>query len=57
MVNAPPGLFLRVFMDLGVMIPMIFGMASFWSTSVLYSPFLDDFDEILASTLPERDDV
>jgi hypothetical protein len=57
MVNAPPSLFLRVSIDLGVMIPVIFIMASFWVTSILYAPFLDDFDNILASTLLEREDV
>jgi hypothetical protein len=57
MVNAPPSLFLRVSMELGVMIPMIFVMTSFWATSILYTPFLDDFDDILASTLLDREDV
>ncbi len=28
-------------------------MASFWATSILYTPFLDDFDDILASSLME----
>ena len=40
-----------------VIIPVIFVMASFWATSILYAPFLDDFDDILASTLLERWDV
>ena len=52
-VKAPPSSFLRVLMDLGVMIPVIFVMASFWATSILYAPFLDDFDDILASLLME----
>jgi hypothetical protein len=57
MVNAPPSLFSRVSMDLGVMIHVIFVMASFWAMSNLYPPFLDSFDSILASTLLEREDV
>jgi hypothetical protein len=57
MVNAPPSLFSRVLMDLGVMIPVIFVMASFWAMSILYAPFLDNFDDILASTLLEREKV
>ena len=36
---------------------MIFVMASFWATSILYAPFLDDFDYILAFLLLERKDV
>jgi hypothetical protein len=47
MVKAPPSSFLRVLMDLGVMIPEIFVMALFWATSILYAPFLDNFDDIL----------
>jgi hypothetical protein len=57
MVEAPPSYFSRVLMDLGVIIPVIFVMASFGATSILYAPFLDDFDDILASTLLEREDV
>jgi hypothetical protein len=57
MVNAPLSLFSRVLMDLGVMIPMIFVMASFWAMSILYTLFLDNFDDTLASTLLEREDV
>ena len=57
MVNAPPSLFSRVLMDLGVMIPVIFVMVSFWATSILYALFLDNFDDTLASTLLEREDV
>ncbi len=34
-VKAPPGSLLRVSMDLGVIIPVIFIMASFWVTSIL----------------------
>jgi hypothetical protein len=37
----------------GVIIPMIFVMASFWATSILYAPFLGDFDDIHASLLME----
>jgi hypothetical protein len=57
MVNAPPSFFLRVSMDLGVMIPVIFVMASFWVTSISYAPFFDDFDDIADSMLLEREDV
>ncbi len=57
MVNAPPSLFLRVSIDLGLMIPVIFVVASFWVTSILYAPCFDDFDDILASMLLEREDV
>jgi hypothetical protein len=57
MVNAPPSSFSRVSVDLGVIIPMIFVMVSFWATSILYAPFLDNFDDILDSTLLEREDV
>jgi hypothetical protein len=39
------------------MIPVIFVMASFWETSILYAPFLNDFDDIAATTLLEREDV
>jgi hypothetical protein len=55
--NSPPSLFLRVSIDLGVMIPAIFVMASFGAMSILYAPFLDDFYDILASTFLEREDV
>ncbi len=44
-------------MDLGVMIPVIFVMASFWAMSISYALFLADFDDILASLLLEREDV
>jgi hypothetical protein len=57
MVKAPLSSFSRVSMDLGVMIPVIFDMVSFWATSILYAPFLDDFDDILASLLMEMYDV
>jgi hypothetical protein len=42
-----------VLIDSGVIIPVIFVMASFWATSISYAPFLDDFDDILASSLME----
>jgi hypothetical protein len=48
MVKAPLSSFSRVLMDSGVIIPVIFVMASFWATSILYAPFLDDFYDILA---------
>ncbi len=57
MVKAPPSLFSRVSMNSGVIIPVIFVVASFWATSILYAPFLDDVDDILASMLLEREDV
>jgi hypothetical protein len=55
--EAPPSSFSRVSMDLGVMIPAIFVMAFFWAMSILYAPFLDDFDGILVSLLMEIQDV
>jgi hypothetical protein len=57
MVNAPPSLFSRVSMDSGVMIPVILVMGFFGATSILYALFLDYFDDILASTLLEMEDV
>ncbi len=44
-------------MDLGVMMPVIFVMASFWATSILYAPFLDDLVNIFPTSLLEREDV
>jgi hypothetical protein len=41
-VEAPPNLFLRVMIDLGVMMPVIFVMMSFCTTSMSYVPFFDD---------------
>jgi hypothetical protein len=32
---------------------VIIVVASFWATSILYAPFLDNFDDILASSLME----
>ncbi len=40
MVNAPLSLFLRVSLDSGVMISVIFVMGSFWAKIVLYAQFL-----------------
>jgi hypothetical protein len=40
-------------MDLRVIIPVIFVITSFGATSILYAPFLDDFDGIFASLLME----
>ncbi len=57
MVKASPSSFVRVLMDLGVIIPVIFVVASFGATSILYTSFLDDFDDILAFLLLEREDV
>jgi hypothetical protein len=53
MVKAPPSSFSRVLMDSGVIIPVIFVMASFWAISISYTPFLDNFDHILATLLLE----
>ncbi len=44
-------------MDSGVIIPIIFVMAFFWATTILYTLFLDNFDDILVSMLLEREDV
>jgi hypothetical protein len=55
--KAPPISFSRVSMDLGVIIPVILVMASFWAISISYAPFVDDFDDILASTILEKEDV
>ncbi len=52
MMKPPLSLFLKVSMDLGVLHPL-----SFWARSILYAPLLDNFDDILASTLLERVDV
>jgi hypothetical protein len=49
MVKVPPSSFSRVLMDLGVIVPVIFVMASFWASSILYAPFLDNFNDILDS--------
>ncbi len=54
MVNAPPSLLSRVSMDLGVMMPVIFVMASFWATSILYALFLDNLVNIVPTLLLER---
>jgi hypothetical protein len=37
----------------GVIIPVIFAMASFKTRSISYTPFLDIFDDILASSVLE----
>jgi hypothetical protein len=57
MVNAPPSLFSRVSMDSGVMVPVIFVMASLWATSILYTLFLDDLVDIASTLLLEMEDV
>ncbi len=57
MVNTPPSLFLRVLMDSGVMMPVIFMMASFWATSISYTQFLEDLVYIVPTLLLEREDV
>ncbi len=51
--KAPPSSFSRMSIDLGVIIPVIFVMASFWVTSISYALFLDNFEDILASLLME----
>jgi hypothetical protein len=45
--------FLRVSIDLGVMMPVIFVMVSFWTTSMSYAPFFDDFVDIVVPSLLE----
>jgi hypothetical protein len=50
-VNTPPSLFSRVSIDLGVMMPVIFVMVSFWATSMLYAPFFDNFVDIVIPSL------
>jgi hypothetical protein len=50
-VKAPPFLFSRVLMDLGVMMPLIFIMTSFCMTSMSYAPLFDNFDDIVAPSL------
>ncbi len=57
MVNAPPSLFLRVSMDSSVMMPVIIVMASFWATSISYTPFFDNLVDIVPTLLLEREDV
>jgi hypothetical protein len=44
-------------MDSGVIMPMIFLMASFWATRILYAPFLDNLVDIVPTSLLEREDV
>jgi hypothetical protein len=55
--KAPPSSFLSVLMNLGFIILVIIVMAFFWVTSISYAAFLENFDDILASTLLEREDV
>ncbi len=44
-------------MDLGMMMPVIFVITSFWATSMSYAPFLDDlFHNITSSMLLEKED-
>jgi hypothetical protein len=45
-------------MDLGMMMPVIFVVTSFWATSMSYALFLGDlFHGITSSTLLEREDA
>jgi hypothetical protein len=44
-------------MDLGVMMPVIFVMASFCEASISYAPLWDDFDDIVPTLLVEKDDA
>jgi hypothetical protein len=46
-----------VSMDSGVMMPVIFVMASFWARSILYAPFLENLVNIVPTLLLEREDV
>jgi hypothetical protein len=57
MMKAPPSWFLRVLLVLRVMVSVIFVMVSFWATSILYTPFFDNFDDILPATLLDGADV
>ncbi len=54
----PPKFVLEgILMDLGVMMPVIFVMASFWATSISYALFLGDLVDIVPILLLEREDV
>ena len=44
-------------MDLGMMMPVIFVIASFWATSISYAPFVDDFGDMFPTSLMEREDA
>jgi hypothetical protein len=57
MVNAPPSLFSRLSIDSGMIMPVIFMMLSFWATSMLYAPFLDNVDDIAPSSLADQEGV
>ncbi len=57
MVNIPPSSFSRLSIDWGVMMPVIFVMASFCEASISYDPLWDDFDDIVPTSLVEKDDA
>jgi hypothetical protein len=44
-------------MDSGVMVPVIFVMASFCDASISYAPLWDDLVDIVPSSLVEREDA
>jgi hypothetical protein len=53
--ECPTSLFSRMSMDSGIMIPVIFVMASIWATNISYAPYLDNFDDILVSMLLKKE--
>ena len=44
-------------MDSGVMMPVIFVMASFCDASISYAPFWDEWFDIVPTSLVEREDT
>ena len=55
MVNVPPSLFSRSSIDSGVMIPVIFVMASFCDASISSAPFWDNLVDIDPTLLMEKE--
>jgi hypothetical protein len=55
--ECPPDFVLKGIDGSGVMMPVIFVMASFWATRISYAPFLDDLVNIILTLLLEREDV
>ncbi len=55
MVKVPPSLFSRLSIDSGVMMPVIFVMASFCEASISYAPLWDDINDIVPTSHVERD--
>ncbi len=52
-VNAPLSSFLSSSIDTGVMVPVIFVMASFCDASISYAPLWDDLVDIVPTLLVE----